>query len=635
MQLVLGTSIFLFSWVTYQAQALIFNKSELYLSEHKFKITSVPKTRHYHFVLTNTTGAPDGYTRPLLLINKQFPGPLIRCNEGDTLKIKVDNKLDTDVSIHWHGIWQTGTPWMDGVTGVTQCPISSGKSFTYKFKVAGQFGTFWYHAHTRNLAIDGLSGPLIIHSPNDPLVLGRDYQNEYIMFMNDWYHNISTVILNGTLSADGYFGTPAAPSANSALINGIGIFNCSFAGPGSKCVTRKKPLEFSVGAGEKTRLRLIQAGSHAMFWVSADNHFLNVTEADSTGVRGPAGLHRLQFHNGERYSVIIDTTADKAGTSFYLRAAMDTDCWGWLAPNMVGPDATALAIVRVVDRKKRIRDKKKPQTKDWKDTVGGACVDLNIDSLTPLIPKACATNVLGRLFFNTSLGTVLQRDPKNSSKIDSLSRFFVDNTTWTTYRYKPIIADLVRGGQGFVNQTDVTALTLDKPGAYDIVINNLDVALDHPLHLHGVDSYLVSHGPGNVGPQNLTNLKYRLNDAVRKDTYVVGGGSHLIVRVQVQKEQFGPFILHCHIGWHLAAGFAGIVVMQPSKLAQVTLPWKNQKLCCGKTKANQDTTEPGRRRRWTENEVLQFSPSLSSLGPRLLKGYYEPAQEGFDQSIQP
>lgn len=88
-----------------------------------------------------------------------------------------------------------------------------------------------------------------------------------------------------------------------------------------------------------------------MFWFSADEHLLNVTEADSTGVSGPSGLHRLQFHNGERwaqlddfprfrsrfpyvkpfhalsrYSVIIDTKADAAGSSFYLRATMDTDC---------------------------------------------------------------------------------------------------------------------------------------------------------------------------------------------------------------------------------------------------------------------------------------------------------------------
>ncbi|KAH9817796.1 multi-copper oxidase laccase-like protein [Melampsora americana] len=595
--------------IAYQARAVIFNSSELYLSDHEFEITSITRTRNYEFVITNTTGAPDGYTRPLLVINNQLPAPLIRCNEGDTLEIRVDNRLDTDVSIHWHGIWQTGTPWMDGVTGVTQCPIPPGASFTYKFTVAKQFGTFWYHAHTRNLAIDGIAGPLIVHSPRDPLVKGRDFDNEYILFMSDWYHNISTVILNGTLSGSGYFGTPAAPSADSAIINGVGIFNCSFANPGSKCITRKKPLEITVRPNQKTRFRLIQAGSHAMFWFSADQHFLNVTEADSTGVSGPPGLHRLQFHNGERYSVIIDTKTDPDGSSFYLRAAMDTDCWAWLAPGMTGPDATALAIVRVIAPTNGTSNTLPPTTQDWKDTVGGNCTDLNIDLLSPLMTKVCAQTVLGHLFFNTSLGTVLQTNPNNASKLDSLSRFFVDNTTWT---------NLLKGGKGFVNQSEAATLTLEKPGAYDIVINNLDSAIDHPLHLHGVDSDLVSHGPGNVGPQDLKNLKYRLNNPLRKDTYVVAGGSHLIVRVHIRN--IGPFILHCHIGWHLAAGFAGIVVMQPSKLAQLTLPVENQRLCIGKNSSNQNEIEPGRRKRWTDPVFDDTQPMF----PRPLKGYYLP-----------
>ncbi|EGG02224.1 multi-copper oxidase laccase-like protein [Melampsora larici-populina 98AG31] len=585
--------------VAYQARAVTFNSSELYLSDHEFEITSITRTRKYDFVITrtnltlscrNTTGAPDGYTRPLLVINNQLPAPLIRCNEGDTLEIRVDNRLDTDVSIHWHGIWQTGTPWMDGVTGVTQCPIPPGASFTYKFTVAKQFGTFWYHAHTRNLAIDGIAGPLIIHSPRDPLVKGRDFDNEYILFMSDWYHNH---LKRDSISEWLFWDSSST----------IGEFKI-FIDRGSKCITPTKPLEITVAPNQKTRFRLIQAGSHAMFWFSADQHFLNVTEADSTGVSGPPGLHRLQFHNGERYSVIIDTKLDPDGSSFYLRAAMDTDCF---APGMTGPDATALAIVRVVAPNNGTLDTLPPTTRDWKDTVGGNCTDLDIDLLSPLMTKVCAQNVLGHLFFNTSLGTVLQANPNNSSKLESLSRFFVDNTTWT---------NLLKGGKGFVNQSEAATLTLEKPGAYDIVINNLDSAIDHPLHLHGVDSYLVSHGPGNVGPQDLKNLKYRLTNPLRKDTYVVGGGSHLIVHVR----NVGPFILHCHIGWHLAAGFAGIVVMQPSKLAQITLPVENQRLCIGKNFSNQNEIEPGRRKRWTDPIFDDTQPMF----PRPLKGYYLP-----------
>ncbi|WAQ90114.1 hypothetical protein PtA15_12A99 [Puccinia triticina] len=569
-----------------------FNHPELYLSSHDFKISATRQTRNYNFRVTNTVGAPDGFSKTMLVINDQFPGPLIECNEGDTLQIVVQNDLNVDVSIHWHGILQTGTPWMDGVTGVTQCPIPAKTSFTYKFTVKDQFGTFWYHAHARNLAIDGIAGPLIVHSPRDPLVRGKNYDNEMILFISDWYHNTSTVILDGTLSATGYFGTQAAPSANSALINGVGIFNCSFATRGSRCRTPTKPLEITLPPNQKTRFRLIQAGSHAMFWFSADQHLLTVVEADSTRVTGPNNLHRLQFHNGQRYSVIIDTRADKVGSSFYLRAAMDIDCWAWLAPGIPGPDATALAIVRVAAQASQINSLQPPRTKDWGDTVGGKCTDLNVDTLKPLIRQNACANVIDTLYFNTSLGTIIRRNSRNRTKVDTLSRFFVNNATWTTFRYRPLLQDLAQGGKGYLNSTEVTALTLNRPGCYNIVLNNLDAGIDHPLHLHGVDSHLVAQGSGNIGPQNLAQASIKFDNPLRRDTFVVGGGSYLILRVEANNP--GVWILHCHIGWHLAAGFAGVVVMQPSAISKFKIPTANQALCSAKTSRNINTTEPGR-----------------------------------------
>ena len=50
--------------------------------------------------------------------------------------VHVRNKLLSDsAAIHWHGIHQRGTPWMDGVAYISQCPIGPGQTFTYRFKV--------------------------------------------------------------------------------------------------------------------------------------------------------------------------------------------------------------------------------------------------------------------------------------------------------------------------------------------------------------------------------------------------------------------------------------------------------------------------------------------------------------------
>jgi FtsP/CotA-like multicopper oxidase with cupredoxin domain len=88
-----------------------------------------------------------GVSRSVLAINGQYPGPLIRMNRGDRLLVNLTNNLPNATSLHWHGLFQNGTNWMDGTTGVTQCPVPPGRSFSYNFTVPSQFGTYWWHAH--------------------------------------------------------------------------------------------------------------------------------------------------------------------------------------------------------------------------------------------------------------------------------------------------------------------------------------------------------------------------------------------------------------------------------------------------------------------------------------------------------
>lgn len=113
-------------------------------------------------------------------------GPLIEANEGDTIVVKVQNDLEDSTSIHWHGIYQNGTAYMDGVPGFSQCPIPAGGSFTYEFTLTGQYGTYWYHSHSSVQYTDGLLGPLVVHSPNDPLVRGIDFDYEVVLMLQDW-----------------------------------------------------------------------------------------------------------------------------------------------------------------------------------------------------------------------------------------------------------------------------------------------------------------------------------------------------------------------------------------------------------------------------------------------------------------
>jgi FtsP/CotA-like multicopper oxidase with cupredoxin domain len=132
--------------------------------------TGFPTTgvyREYDFTISRGVIAPDGYQRPVLLVNGAFPGPTIEANWGDTIKVNVRNNITgpaDGTSIHWHGFLHRGSPWEDGTPAVSQCPIAPGKSFTYVFK-ATLFGTSWYHSHYSAQYSGGVLGPIVVHGP--------------------------------------------------------------------------------------------------------------------------------------------------------------------------------------------------------------------------------------------------------------------------------------------------------------------------------------------------------------------------------------------------------------------------------------------------------------------------------------
>lgn len=74
------------------------------------------------------TAAPDGFARPVIGINGQWPPPVLQATVGERMQITVNNKLGNETtSIHWHGITQRNSGVMDGPAAVTQCPIQPGE----------------------------------------------------------------------------------------------------------------------------------------------------------------------------------------------------------------------------------------------------------------------------------------------------------------------------------------------------------------------------------------------------------------------------------------------------------------------------------------------------------------------------
>jgi FtsP/CotA-like multicopper oxidase with cupredoxin domain len=75
-------------------------------------------TRHYFFDIARARLSPDGYEKDMIVINGQFPGPLIEANWGDWIEVVVTNSIvepEEGTAVHWHAFLQKDTPWYDGV----------------------------------------------------------------------------------------------------------------------------------------------------------------------------------------------------------------------------------------------------------------------------------------------------------------------------------------------------------------------------------------------------------------------------------------------------------------------------------------------------------------------------------------
>ena len=95
--------------------------------------------------------------------NGTMPGPMIEVNQGDRVRIIVENRLPEPTSIHWHSLEIPVS--QDGVPGLVQDFIPPGEAFVYEFDLH-QHGTFFYHAHVAMQEAMGMVGLFIIHPKN-------------------------------------------------------------------------------------------------------------------------------------------------------------------------------------------------------------------------------------------------------------------------------------------------------------------------------------------------------------------------------------------------------------------------------------------------------------------------------------
>ncbi|KAM0353071.1 hypothetical protein ACHAPU_001960 [Fusarium lateritium] len=556
-------------------------------------------TKKFDLTITWENHAPDGFSRKMLLVNGQSPGPVLEVYQDDLVQVKVHNQSPKDITVHYHGIEMKGTPWSDGVPGVTQHPIKSGCSFTYKFK-ATQYGSFWYHSHFRGQIEDGLYGAIIVHprvdEPNPFHLISDDAGT--LRAINKAVKHVKPIVVADFvhLTSDEKWDMTLAAGVedscyDSILFNGKGRVEClpqdvidsnlneiqksylklvpglTFTDKG--CLPATALMALAGGQGNEEALlpgtfsgckategqleviRVCNEDYGSSTWVafdvvgavnfvngvfSIDGHDMWVYAMDGAYIE-PQKVQGIGVANGDRYSIVVRIT--KSG-DFKIRYNSNS------APQLI----TGHAILSVEGYGAS------QESEPWINIVGLPVskdeVYFNQAVAFPYPPVSISPTA--DVTFNLSM------EIKGASYLWALNNtgllsMDLDQRKPTLFNPQPYINNNVtistKLGQ-WVDLVFVAALFPQPP---------------HPIHKHGSKMYLLGAGTGLFRWSSVEDAikeipdKFNLVNPPRRDAFLSAPAdtepSWVVVRYHAADA--GPWLLHCHINNHMLGGMMMVI----------------------------------------------------------------------------
>lgn len=262
-----------------------------------------------------------------IAINDSIPAPTLEFDEGDTARIVVKNDLDTETSIHWHGVLVP--PEMDGVPLVSFPPIPAKSEFVYEFPIR-QAGTYWYHSHTDLQEQRGLFGAIVIHPREERYQVDRDY----VLVLSDWTNRNPNEILR-LLRAGNDFDSikrDAVQHVWGALRRGrlpdflhrewqsMPENEIGDVAYDAFLVNGQPQASLAAEPGETIRLRVINAGSATYFYLQFAGGPMKLISADGIDV-DPIDESRVLIGIAETYDFLV--TLPRAGAFEFRATAQD------------------------------------------------------------------------------------------------------------------------------------------------------------------------------------------------------------------------------------------------------------------------------------------------------------------------
>lgn len=445
--------------------------------------------------------------------NGGLPAPELRAKQGERFRVRVENGLPEETSIHWHGV-RLANP-MDGVPGTTQQPILSGRKFLYDF-VPPDAGTFFFHPHVGTQLDRGLYGALIVEPRNETL----SYDREATLVLDDWLDG-----LDGR-SPDKQLAELEKKGMQMGAMSGMDMSGMARMGKAHKSsgdmvhldLDRMKPaagtlpklanlLEsgaadagdvkyplhlinghppgdpfgIEVSSGERLRLRLVNAASDTIYCFYVQDHPLTVVASDGQEV-DPRLTDAVVLGMGERADVMLD--AAKPGAYRVIASAL-------------GKNARAEAVLRYSQT---------PRS--------------SVPAATAMMQK---TRIVSYSDLRDQSGAEPLRKPREI-------RVDLDMDMRAPYRW-------TMGGQAFPKADPIRA---ERGERLRFVVRNLTM-MPHPMHVHG-HFFRLASGDGT---------------GARKDTILVAPKQS--VKLDLVADNPGRWMFHCHNLYHQMAGMMRVL----------------------------------------------------------------------------
>ncbi|MBW4330804.1 copper resistance system multicopper oxidase [Stakelama sp. CBK3Z-3] len=527
-------------------------------------------------------------------VNGSVPGPLIRLKEGRTVRLNIHNTLDTDTSIHWHGLL---VPFqMDGVPGISFPGIPAGGTFTATFPVR-QSGTYWWHSHAGLQEQAGHYGPIVVDPAGADTVLA---DRDYVLLLSEFSPLSPHTIFEKLKKGEGYFNYQQTSWADDYPLTGqqrrewanMRMMPTDISDVTGATYTYlanghgpKEGMEFAFKPGERVRLRIINGSAMTFFNIRIPGLPMTVVAADGQNVR-PVETDEFQIGVAETYDVLIEPGAadaysivaeaiDRSGMALATLAAHP----GARAavPPLRDPPLLTMADMGMVMGDGSVRNRKiaVPMDREGMDMsasghrdmarsgdTGGMKMDGGMDmgnmsmrdtSRLPQTVKAgpgvgmvamhpadrmgdpgIGLSDVGNRVLNYRQLAALE--PNKDQRVPS--RLLEIHLTGSMERYMWSF-----DGQKFSAVSDDPIRFANNERVRVKLVN--DTMMAHPIHLHGHFFELVNGAEPDHQP--------------RKHTVIVQPAG--IAEFDLTANEFGDWAFHCHLLYHMHAGMFQIVTV--------------------------------------------------------------------------